>query len=72
MNESPTEQIEPEEGLPAGWRRRKLKFVATLKTSNVDKHIHECEIPVHLCNYTDVYYIDRITSKGLSPCFRLV
>lgn len=38
------------------WERRRLKFIADVKTSNVDKHILDDEIPVRLCNYTDVYY----------------
>ncbi len=48
--------------LPNGWRLEKLKFVATVCNSNVDKTIAEGEEPVRLCNYTDVYYNDRITS----------
>lgn len=41
---------------PESWQRRRLKFIADVKTSNVDKHIHDDEIPIRLCNYTDVYY----------------
>ncbi|WP_194866359.1 hypothetical protein [Alloalcanivorax profundimaris] len=44
------------------WRERKLKFVSTVRTSNVDKHIVDGETPVGLCNYTDVYYNENITS----------
>ncbi|MCG5535951.1 restriction endonuclease subunit S [Ectothiorhodospira mobilis] len=43
------------------WKERKLKFISDVRTSNVDKHIVECEIPVRLCNYTDVYYNEKIT-----------
>ena len=39
----------------------KLKFFANIRNSNVDKTISEDEEPVRLCNYTDVYYNDRIT-----------
>ncbi|MES1924007.1 restriction endonuclease subunit S [Salinisphaera sp. T31B1] len=46
--------------LPEGWELQKLKFFATVRTSNVDKNFSEEEIPVGLCNYTDVYYNDRI------------
>lgn len=47
--------------LPEGWRLEKLKFFADVRNSNVDKTIVEDEEPVRLCNYTDVYYNDRIT-----------
>jgi type I restriction enzyme S subunit len=47
--------------LPSGWRLEKLKFFAEVRNSNVDKTINEDEEPVHLCNYTDVYYNDGIT-----------
>ncbi|MCG5549121.1 restriction endonuclease subunit S [Halorhodospira halochloris] len=43
------------------WRKRKLKFVSDVRTSNVDKHIVEGEAAVRLCNYTDVYYNEKIT-----------
>lgn len=48
---------------PDNWNVRRLKFVANVSTSNVDKHIYEHEIQVKLCNYTDVYYNDRITDE---------
>jgi type I restriction enzyme S subunit len=41
--------------IPEGWEVRKLKWVAKVKTSNVNKKIEENEIPVRLCNYVDVY-----------------
>jgi type I restriction enzyme S subunit len=47
--------------LPKDWTVRKLKFVALALPSNVDKKSHEGEIPVYLCNYTDVYYNEEIT-----------
>ncbi|WGH78600.1 restriction endonuclease subunit S [Jannaschia ovalis] len=47
--------------LPAGWHLEKLKFYASVRNSNVDKTISDDEEPVQLCNYTDVYYNDRIT-----------
>lgn len=50
------------ERIPQHWQTRKLKHVATLKFSNVDKHSHENEHPIRLCNYTDVYYHDTISS----------
>ncbi len=47
--------------LPTGWRLEKLKFFSEVRNSNVDKTIVDDEEPVWLCNYTDVYYNDRIT-----------
>lgn len=40
---------------------RRLKFSASYEVSNVDKHSHENEEPVRLCNYTNVYKNERIT-----------
>src|SRR5262249_16893796 len=37
--------------------------LATVQLSNVDKKSVEGEVPVKLCNYTDVYYNERITSN---------
>lgn len=47
--------------VPEHWAVRKLKFAALALPSNVDKKSHEGEIPVYLCNYTDVYYNEEIT-----------
>lgn len=47
--------------IPAHWATKKLKFLALVQPSNVDKKTVEGEEPVLLCNYTDVYkneYID--------------
>jgi type I restriction enzyme S subunit len=44
------------------WLNRKLKYIAEIKFSNVDKHTIEDEIPVRLCNYVDVYKNDYITN----------
>lgn len=46
--------------LPSHWAVRRLKQVAHAYPSNVDKKSHEGELPVRLCNYTDVYYNDVI------------
>lgn len=46
--------------LPSHWAARRLKQVADASPSNVDKKSHEGELPVRLCNYTDVYYNDVI------------
>ncbi|RJG04643.1 restriction endonuclease subunit S [Noviherbaspirillum cavernae] len=49
--------------IPKHWNLKKLKFQASVFPSNVDKKSKEGEIPVRLCNYTDVYYSERITSS---------
>jgi len=57
------ENADPTSAIKAsGWKERKLKFVSVVRTSNVDKHIIDGETPVGLCNYTDVYYNEKITS----------
>ena len=48
--------------LPAHWEVRRLRTVAEMRVSNVDKHTREDELPVRLCNYVDVYKNDRITN----------
>lgn len=48
--------------IPDQWDLKPLKRVASVIPSNVDKHSQDNELPVHLCNYTDVYYRDCITS----------
>ena len=42
--------------IPVGWTTQKLKFVARVQPSNVDKKSKKDEKEVLLCNYTDVYY----------------
>jgi len=37
-----------------------LRWLASYRTSSVDKKSNADEIPVRLCNYTDVYYSERI------------
>jgi type I restriction enzyme S subunit len=54
------ELLEDKEGK---WERRKLKFLAKVLFSNVDKHSIEGEVPVLLCNYTDVYKNEFIGSS---------
>ena len=62
MIEVPEKVREAYRELPLGWKLEKLKFFANVRNSNVDKTISEDEEPVRLCNYTDVYYHDRITA----------
>jgi len=49
--------------IPTHWNTKKLKFLATVQPSNVDKKTVEGEEPVILCNYTDVYKNDYIDSR---------
>ncbi len=46
--------------IPAHWRVGRLSQVAVAWTSNVDKHSVDGQLPVRLCNYTDVYKNDSI------------
>lgn len=62
MTTAPEEVQQAYGSLPNGWRLEKLKFFADVRNSNVDKIVAEDEEPVRLCNYTDVYYNDRIKS----------
>jgi type I restriction enzyme S subunit len=50
------------DGTNKNWLSKKLKYIAEIKFSNVDKHTIEDEIPVRLCNYVDVYKNDYITN----------
>lgn len=45
---------------PKDWQALPLSAVAQVVFSNVDKVTHPGEIPVRLCNYTDVYKNDYI------------
>ena len=48
--------------IPAHWDVRRLKTIASVRLSNVDKHSEEGQVAVKLCNYVDVYYNDRVTA----------
>lgn len=48
--------------IPDHWTVERLKRLATVFPSNVDKHTRDGEVPIRLCNYTDVYYGDQITN----------
>ncbi len=50
-------------GLPSGWTHRRLKEVADVIPSNVDKHSVEGQTAVRLCNYVDTYKNERITAS---------
>ncbi len=47
--------------VPKHWEVAFLKHIADVRFSGVDKHSHDDETPIRLCNYTDVYKNDRIT-----------
>ena len=49
--------------VPAHWEVRRLRNVADMRVSNVDKHMKDDEIPVRLCNYVDVYKNDSINGR---------
>ena len=46
--------------IPGHWAVERLRDVASYRTSNVDKKTKVGELPIRLCNYTDVYYRERI------------
>ena len=48
--------------VPDGWRRVRLGDMADVAFSGVDKRTVEGELPVQLCNYTDVFYNRRISA----------
>jgi type I restriction enzyme S subunit len=47
--------------IPASWAIGRLKVVACVQLSNVDKKSVEGQTTVRLCNYTDVYYHAHLT-----------
>ncbi len=46
--------------IPAHWTAKKLKYLAIVNSSNVDKKTKEHEKDILLCNYVDVYKNDYI------------
>jgi type I restriction enzyme S subunit len=47
--------------IPAHWEVKRLKNIASVHLSNVDKKSVEDQESVCLCNYIDVYYHEKIT-----------
>jgi len=47
--------------VPEHWEVKRLKRTCHVFPSNVDKKCYEGETPIVLCNYTDVYYNEKIT-----------
>ena len=48
--------------IPMHWNVRRLKTIANVQASNVDKKSVDGQEAVRLCNYVDVYYNERITA----------
>lgn len=48
--------------IPENWKIRRLKFLAEVNFSTIDKHTHKEEKQVRLCNYVDVYKHEYITN----------
>lgn len=48
--------------VPVHWEVKRLRHVANFKNSTVDKKSYDGQQQIHLCNYTDVYYNEFITS----------
>lgn len=51
------------ETIPEKWQVVPLRAAANITVSNVDKIPVDNELPVRLCNYTDVYHNEFITSE---------
>ena len=49
--------------VPSHWEVRRLRTIAEMRVSNVDKHVREGEPSVRLCNYVDVYNHDHISQQ---------
>ena len=49
--------------IPEHWKTNRLRNLVELRVSNVDKHSKDGELPVRLCNYTDVYKNSAITAE---------
>jgi type I restriction enzyme S subunit len=49
--------------IPKHWKMKRLKVIAKVQPSNVDKKSKEGEEPVRLCNYVDVYKNEFIHPK---------
>ena len=45
------------------WSTCKLREVADVRVSNVDKKTHKAETPIKLCNYMDVYANDYVSAS---------
>ena len=50
--------------VPEHWQVERVSHVASYRVSSVDKKTVDGEVLVRLCNYTDVYYADRIRASN--------
>ncbi|SFH39206.1 restriction endonuclease subunit S [Pontibacter chinhatensis] len=49
--------------VPEHWQQQKLKYLARVQPSNVDKKSYDTEQPTLLCNYVDVYKNEFIVAN---------
>jgi len=49
--------------IPSHWSMMRLKHIAAVRPSNVDKKTVEGQVAVRLCNYVDVYKNESITAE---------
>ncbi len=49
--------------VPEHWELRRLRHLAEMRVSSVDKHTKVDEEPIRLCNYVDVYKNDHIRNN---------
>jgi len=49
--------------IPEHWEARRLRTLAAVRASGVDKNTNEDEVPVMLCNNVDIYRNEHITPK---------
>jgi len=49
--------------MSADWPTRRLRDIADIRISNVDKKTHPAEEAVKLCNYMDVYSNEYVTGR---------
>lgn len=49
--------------IPEHWEIKKLKYIAKVNLSNIDKKTNKDDEPVFLCNYLDVYSKNEINRK---------
>lgn len=49
--------------VPSHWKLRRLKHLASIRPSNVDKKKYDGQGEVRLANYVDVYHNDKITEN---------
>ena len=49
--------------IPSHWKVMRLKSLANVQLSNVDKKSVDDQVSVRLCNYVDVYYNEHVTAQ---------